>query len=76
MVIDSHAHLECNNMDTEGIIKNMHQDGLEKIVTIGTSVDDSKSAVKLAEKNKAPALQANSLPTELSGKTRYPISAE
>ena len=52
MVIDSHAHLECNNMDTEGIIKNMHQDGLEKIVTIGTSVDDSKSAVKLAEKNK------------------------
>ncbi|MBR2908935.1 MAG: TatD family hydrolase [Clostridia bacterium] len=50
MVIDSHAHLECK-MDTEEIIKNMHQDGLEKIVTIGTDRKDSISAVKLAEKH-------------------------
>ena len=52
MVIDSHAHLDFKGMDTENIIKNMKQDGLEKIITIGTTAEDSVSAVNLAEKNK------------------------
>ena len=51
MVIDSHAHLE-HKMDTDLIIRNMHKDGLEKIVTIGTDKNDSISAVKLANSNK------------------------
>ena len=52
MVIDSHAHLEMLKGDMQNIIDNMQQDGLEKIVTIGTSSKDSKVAVKIAEKNK------------------------
>ena len=52
MIIDSHAHLECNGMETDKIIQSMPEDGLEKIITIGTSASDSVSGVKLAEKNK------------------------
>lgn len=52
MIIDSHAHLECKGMETDKIIQSMPEDGLEKIITIGTSAADSVSAVELAKKHK------------------------
>ena len=51
MIIDTHAHLIYERMNTEEIIKNMKQEGLEKIITIGTDVKDSYLCQELAEKN-------------------------
>lgn len=48
-MIDTHCHLL--SLDAENVIKNMNDDGLEKLVTISTTLDDSKKNVKLAEKN-------------------------
>lgn len=52
MIIDSHAHLLSEGVDSEGIINNMKADGLEKIITIGTKVDDCEKGVDLAKQNK------------------------
>lgn len=52
MIIDSHAHLLSSGMDTENIIKEMSQDGLEKIINIGTTAQDSSEGVELAKNNK------------------------
>ena len=52
MLIDTHAHLIYDNIKTEEIIKNMQKDGLEKIITIGTDVDDSVKSLELANINK------------------------
>ena len=51
MLIDSHAHLEHSLLNHSEIIDNMQNDGLEKIVSIGTDIETSKFAVNLAEKN-------------------------
>lgn len=51
MLIDSHAHLEHSLLNHREIIDNMQNDGLEKIVTIGTDIKTSTFAVDLAEKN-------------------------
>lgn len=48
-MIDTHAHLlHCYSADE--IVSNMAADGLDFIVTIGTNVDDSKQAIRVAEK--------------------------
>lgn len=52
MIIDTHAHLIYDNVKTEEIIKNMKEDGLEKIIAVGVRVDDSIKSQELAEKNK------------------------
>lgn len=49
-MIDTHAHLLCLEKKDE-IIKNMESDGMDFIVNIGTTVEDSKQGVELAEKN-------------------------
>ena len=51
-MIDTHAHLLCFEENGKKIIENMESDGLEKIVTIGTTLEDSKASVELAKKNK------------------------
>ena len=51
MIIDSHAHLLSDGVETDKIIQNMSQDGLEKIITIGTDVDDSIESVETEEKS-------------------------
>lgn len=48
-MIDTHAHLLCYQ-EKEDIIDSMKDDGLEFIVNIGTTVQDSKEGVELAEK--------------------------
>lgn len=52
MLIDSHAHILHERIDTKNVITSMHEDGLEKIITIGTSVETSIKSVKLAKENK------------------------
>ena len=48
-MIDTHAHLlMLENMN--GLIENMQNDDMDYIVTIGTTVDDSRQSVELAEK--------------------------
>ena len=51
MIIDTHAHLIFDGVDAKQIIADMEKDGVEKIITIGTTSEDSKACVKLAEEN-------------------------
>jgi len=51
MLIDSHAHLESEGVDTFQVINNMEKDGLDKIITIGTHIEDCVSGVNLANKH-------------------------
>lgn len=48
-MIDSHAHLLSLDCYDE-IISNFSDDGLEAVVNIGTTLEDSKQGIKLAEK--------------------------
>ena len=48
-MIDTHAHLLYFD-DVDNIINSMGEQGLEKIVTIGTTIEDSLDSIKLAEK--------------------------
>lgn len=49
-MIDTHAHLLCLEKKDE-IIQNMQSDGMDYIVNIGTTVQDSEAGVCLAEKH-------------------------
>lgn len=50
-MIDTHCHLLMFEGGGKKIIENMKSDGLTKLVTIGTTVEDSRQSVVLAEKN-------------------------
>ena len=65
-MIDTHAHLdifdeviardkyknsEQDNYNANVIIKNMENDNLQYIITIGTDVDSSEKSVELAKQN-------------------------
>jgi len=52
MLIDTHAHLIYENVETEKIVDNMKNDGLEKIITVGVDVENSIKSQEFAEKNK------------------------
>lgn len=52
MLIDSHAHILYDFIDTDKVVSNMENDGLEKIVTIGVDVDSSVKAVNFAKTHK------------------------
>lgn len=49
-MIDTHCHLL--KMDAEKIIENMSGDGLSKLVTISTTVEESSQNISLCERNK------------------------
>lgn len=51
MLIDSHCHLHNTDYDLpiDEIISQAHQAGVDKMVTIGTSSDDSRLAVEFAK---------------------------
>lgn len=49
-MIDTHAHLYMYDDDGKDIIQNMKNDNLEYIVTIGTTVEDSKRNIDIANK--------------------------
>ena len=48
MLIDSHAHLVFEGKDNSDMFENMHEQGLEKIINIGTEAKDSADGVALA----------------------------
>ncbi len=50
MLIDSHAHLLSESLDYKQIINDMASDNLQKIITIGTTIEDSEQSVLLASK--------------------------
>lgn len=50
-MIDTHCHLDDAKLDAKSIIETMKIDGLEKIITIGTSVTDIENVVNIAENN-------------------------
>lgn len=52
MLIDSHAHLNFGELltDIEGVLDRAKVAGVEKIINIGTSLEDSKVAIELAQK--------------------------
>jgi TatD DNase family protein len=51
-MIDIHCHLNFHKFehDFDEVIKRAQEKGVSKIVNVGTSIDTSKWAVKLAEK--------------------------
>lgn len=49
MFIDSHAHLEAAN-DLDGWLKRAKENGVQKIITIGASIETSKKAIEIAKK--------------------------
>ena len=51
-MIDAHAHLLSDKLNAQQIIDNMHADGLEYIINVGTSLQDSKTGITLAQNNK------------------------
>lgn len=69
MLIDSHSHILNDFIDTEKVISSMKEDGLEKIVTIGTNVKNSIEAVKLASENKDIYCAVGIHPDEIDGVT-------
>lgn len=50
MIIDSHAHLLYFKDDVDRIVANMQADGLERIVNIGTTAQNSREGLELANK--------------------------
>ncbi|MCX5850302.1 MAG: TatD family hydrolase [Deltaproteobacteria bacterium] len=53
MLIDSHAHLEMEEFDSdrEDVIKRAREGGVDFIITVGTNLALSKKALAVAEKN-------------------------
>lgn len=53
MLIDTHAHLDYDDFaaDFDAVLQRARDAGVERVVTIGTSVESSRRAVELAEKH-------------------------
>lgn len=53
MLIDTHAHLDYEDFaaDFASVLQRAREAGVERIVTIGTSVESSRRAVELAERH-------------------------
>src|SRR3972149_9733487 len=49
MLIDSHAHLDSVE-DLRIVLTRAKSEGIEKIVTVGTSIEASKKSVEISEK--------------------------
>lgn len=53
MLVDSHAHLNFPELlaDIDGVLARAKEAGVEKIIDIGTSLDDSLGAIEIAQKH-------------------------
>src|SRR3990167_3713011 len=49
MLVDTHAHLESID-DLENVFLRARQSGINKIITVGTSIESSKKNIEIAEK--------------------------
>jgi TatD DNase family protein len=52
MLIDTHAHLDFPDFsqDLEGVLRRAQEAGIDRVITIGTTIEGSRRAVELAEK--------------------------
>jgi TatD DNase family protein len=50
-VIDTHAHLDACEEPPERLVERAHAAGVERILTVGTSVEGSRGALALAERH-------------------------
>ena len=52
MIFDTHAHYddEAFDPDREGLLKNLHNQGIDYIVNVGASIDSIKKTLALAKK--------------------------
>jgi len=52
-LIDSHAHLDLSefNGDRDSVIKRAHEQGIQRIITIGIGVRECKKALQISENN-------------------------
>ena len=52
MLIDTHAHLNFPELlkDIDGVLERAKEAGIEKIICVGTNLEDSKMAIELAQK--------------------------
>ncbi len=66
-LIDSHCHLPYNFDLAEKILNDAKEVGVEKFVTIGTSIKESREAIKLAEKFKSVYATVGIYPHEEKG---------
>jgi TatD DNase family protein len=55
MLIDTHAHLDYPDFanDLDELLRRANREGVERIITIGTSLESSRRAIELAEKHSA-----------------------
>ena len=75
MLIDSHCHLHDKKYGQEisKIIKESKESGVEKIITIGTSLDDSVKAIELAKEHDNVFAVVGVYPHEDLDKSLYEI---
>jgi TatD DNase family protein len=55
MLADSHAHLEMNDFDRDrdDVIRRAEDAGVDLIITVGTTLDECRKAVSIADRNKS-----------------------
>jgi len=51
MLIDTHSHIHDEDypLSVDNVLKNAHQNGVEKIICVGTDVDNSRLAIEFAK---------------------------
>lgn len=69
MLIDSHSHILNEMIDTKRVVSSMKDEGLEKIVTIGTNIKNSIEAVEFAKNNENIYCTVGVHPDEIEGLT-------
>jgi TatD DNase family protein len=71
MLIDSHCHLihEDYKETPEEIIEDSKRDGVDKFITIGTSVEESQKMIEVAERNPEVFCTVGIFPQENSDKS-------
>lgn len=75
-LIDTHAHLATPGIknNIEQIIKEAKQAGVDKIISIGCSIDEAKTSIELAEKFPSIYATVGLYPHDSKSETQIPIS--
>lgn len=71
MLIDSHAHLNFSDYssDLQSVINRAQENGIGKVINIGTSISDSRGTIKLAEKYGSLFATVGNHPNDLPSKS-------
>jgi TatD DNase family protein len=76
MLIDSHCHLPTNKNEVDEILKRARNDGVEKVINIGASLQESRQAVEIAESFDNVFASVGVYPHEDKEKSTEQITAE